>query len=218
MTGGADRPKPDGNGRAELIWMCVLDVAVPLALFYGLRLAGANQWLALVVSGILPAVRFVVQLVRKRRLEALSLFTLSVVVVGTAVAVLTTDPRLLLARESYITALIGLWMLGTLLARRPFIFTATIRLMPESGAEQWRRDWDSSAQFRRAMRTITVLWSAAFLIDALARVVMAYTLPVDLVPVLSVVLLVVMLMLVVWLSKQYGRRQMRRAQAGEGAR
>jgi intracellular septation protein A len=218
VTGGAGRPRDGRNGRAELIWMCVLDVAVPLALFYGLRLAGANQWLALVVSGALPAVRFVVQFVRKRRLEVLSLFTLSVVVVGTAVAVLTTDPRMLLARESYITALIGLWMLGTLLGRRPFIFTATIRLMPESDAAQWHRDWDGSAQFRRAMRTITILWAGAFLVDAVARVVMAYTLPVDVVPVLSVVLLVVMLMLVVWLSKEYGRRQMRRAQAREEAR
>jgi hypothetical protein len=108
---------------------------------------------------------------------------------------------LLLARESYVTALMGLWVLGSLLGRRPFIFTATMRLTPESGAAQWRRDWDSSAQFRRAMRVITVLWGGSFLIDAVARVVMAYTLPVDVVPALSVALIVTMLTLVVWFEQ-----------------
>lgn len=215
MAGEGHRPSSQRGGRAELMWMVVLDVAIPLGCFYGLRAAGTNQWLSLLISGALPGVRFVYRLLRWRRLELLPLFTLSIVLVGTAVALLTPDPRLLLARESYITALMGLWMLGTLLSHRPFIFTATIRIMSKADAEQWRHEWRTSAQFQRAMRVITVLWGAAFLIDAIARVVMAYTLPVDVVPVLSVVLIVTMLMLVVFLSRAYGRHQMRHKQPGK---
>jgi intracellular septation protein A len=193
--------------------MCVLDVAIPLGLFYGLRLAGVNQWLALVLSGALPAVRLIYKILTEHQIEMLTLFTLSIVGVGTAVALLTPDPRLVLARESYITALLGLWMLSTLLAQRPFIFAATVRLMPEPAAEQWQRDWRDSSQFRKAMRVITIAWGCSFLADAAARVVMAYTLPVDIVPLLSVILLVVMLILVVVLSKEYGRRQLLRQHA-----
>lgn len=215
MTDVEVRQAPDRGGRAAVIWMVLLDVAIPLACFYGLRAAGANQWLALVVSGALPGVRLLYQLIRRRRAEILALFSLSIVLVGTTIAFLTPDPRILLARESYITVLIGLWILATLLGRRPFIFTATMRLMPESDAEQWRRNWQDSALFRRAMRVITALWGVSFIIDASARVVMAYTLPVDVVPVLSIVLILLMLTLVVLTSKAYARRQTRRAQERE---
>lgn len=187
-----------------------VDVGAPLALFYGLRLLGVNQWLALVLGGLLPVMRIGYTVVTQRRVDRLALFTLSLVGCGTGLALLTGDPRLLLARESYFTALIGLWIMSTLLARRPFLFEATLPLLPEETAQSWLDDWDSSPQFRRVLRIMTVAWGLAFLIDAAARVVMAYTLPVDSVPLLSVLLLVVMLIAVVQLSKAYGRRLMRR--------
>ena len=48
----------------------------------------------------------------------------------------------------------------------------------------------------------------AFLIDAAARVVMSYTLPLDLVPAASAALLAVMLAAVVQTGKAWGRRRM----------
>ena len=46
------------------------------------------------------------------------------------------------------------------------------------------------------------------LLDAAARVVMACTLPVDVVPLASTALLLVLLVLVVQASKAYGRRRL----------
>jgi hypothetical protein len=82
--------------------------------------------------------------------------------------------------------------------------------MPEDAARAWERDWADSPRFRRTLRVMTAAWGAAFLIDAAARVVMAYTLPVDLVPFLSTALLVVLLVAIVQVSKAYGRRHLRR--------
>jgi hypothetical protein len=56
---------------------------------------------------------------------------------------------------------------------------------------------------------MTAAWGVAFLLDAAARVVMASTLPVDLVPLLSTALLVVLLVVIVQASKAYGRRHLR---------
>ncbi|MFC4946474.1 hypothetical protein [Pseudonocardia sp. GCM10023141] len=53
---------------------------------------------------------------------------------------------------------------------------------------------------------VTGLWGAGLLLDSALRVVMAFTLPVDLVPVLSVVLIVVTPALAKVLGKAYGRR------------
>jgi hypothetical protein len=99
-------------------------------------------------------------------------------------------------------------MLASLLARTPLIFEATVRLMPQDQAQAWHRDWASNHVFRRIMRALTAAWGAAFLLDAAARVVMAYTLPIDVVPVASTALLALLLVVVVQASKAYGRRHL----------
>lgn len=206
-TDQIDRPTKDP--RLAVITTFVVDLILPLGLYYGLRLFGVNQWLALVVGGVLPVIRLGYTLIRDRRLEVLSACTLSVVVCGTLIALLTGDPRLLLARESYLTGLLGCWIIGTLWAKRPFIFTVTTKMLPAKVARSWEQDWVRSPEFRRIMRLMTMMWAAAFLIDAVARVVMAYTLPVDVVPVAGATVLAVMLTAVVEGSKAYGRRMRR---------
>lgn len=118
--------------RARFVNTLLLDVGLPLGLFYGLRLMGVDQWLALVVSAVVPVLRLTYVIVAERRIERLTLFTMSLVLASVAVSWMTSDPRLLLARESYFTALIGAWILATLLAERPMIYTATTKLMPSS--------------------------------------------------------------------------------------
>ena len=202
-------PPPGGTSthpRARLA-MLVLDVAAPLALFYGLRGAGVNQWLALVLSAAIPMVALAYRLLAERRIETATLFTLSILVCGTLVGLLTGDPRLLLARESYLTGLLGLWMIGTVLwGSRPFVLQATLPLLPPETACDWQDKWRHDPLFRRVMRLMTAAWGGAFLIDAAARIVMAYTLPVDMVPLLGLIVLVAMLVAVVQFSKSYGRR------------
>jgi hypothetical protein len=200
---------PQGRQRKPhtvLIKAAALDIALPLVLYYGLRMLGVNQWLALVLSAALPLGRLVYQVVREGKVERPTLFSLSIIVTSTLVSLLTGDPRLVLARESYFTALVGLWMLSTLLAKRPFLYAATIQSLPEATARSWREDWENSPEFRKAMRVMTAVWGVAFLIDAVTRVVMAYTLPVDIVPLLGAGLLVTMLIGTVQFSKAYAKR------------
>ncbi|MFD9571111.1 VC0807 family protein [Streptomyces sp. NPDC059982] len=200
--------KDSKDPKAALIRTAFMDVGVPLGLYYGLRAAGLGQWLSLLISGALPLGQLIYKMVTERRVASVTLFTLSVMACGTAITLVTGDARLLLARESYLTGLLGLWMIGTLFAKRPFMFTTMVKMLPEETARTWHSNWEQHARFRSVMRWMSVAWGAAFLIDSAARIVMAYTLPVDLVPVLSVVMLVGMLMLVVKVSKAYGRRVM----------
>lgn len=188
----------------------ILDVGLPLALYYGFRAFGMNQWLALVLSGALPLLRIILRWVSAHRLERAAAFTLTLTVCSTLVALLTGDPRLLLARESYFTAVIGLWMGVTAFTRIPFMLTTMLHLLPEATAATWRRNWVTSRRFRIILRAMSGAWGAVFLIDAAARIIMAYTLPVDAVPVASSLLLVGMLILVVLASRTLGRRLLAR--------
>ena len=123
----------------------------------------------------------------------------------TLVGLLAGDPRAMMARGSWVTAIVGLWIIGSLWASRPFLFTATTPFMPAPAAQEWEQSWATEPRFRRVLRVMTLAFGVAFLLDAAARVVMAYTLPLDLVPVLSSALLLVALVVIVVAGRSYGR-------------
>jgi hypothetical protein len=208
---GAERGGPDARvhrqrgERRDLLVLLAADVLAPLALFYGLRAVGISTWIALVVGVAGPLSRLTLQAVADRRVSQPPILSVTLIVCGTAIGAISGDARVLLARESYITAVAGLWIMSTLLAGRPFLFDATVRFMPAADAAAWEAAWRGEPRFRRLLRLMTAAWGGAFLADSLARVVMAYTLPVDVVPAASVGLLVALLTAVVWLSRRYAR-------------
>ena len=183
-------------------------LVLPFALYYGLRLAGADPWVALVLGGLAPLLRVLVAAARTRRLDRLGAFTLSVLVLNTAVGLITADARLLMALGGWLTALLGTWLLVSLAGGRSVLFDATVALMPVEAADRWKHDWQHSPGFRRIFRAMTAGWGAAFLIGAVTRAGMAYTLPVDAVPLASAGLLLVLLVAVVQAGKAYGRRHL----------
>lgn len=213
MTTAPRRPSAGAsNTSASGPWrfaaMLTLDVALPLMLFYGLRAAGADTWTALIAGAIIPVVRVAVTAILARRVERVALFSLTLLTIGTGIGLVTGDARLLVVRESYLTVVVGVWIGATTLMRRPLVFTATIGFMSADDAQTWRRAWCTNPRFRRLMRAMTAGFAGAFLLDAAARITMAYTLALDLVPVLSTALLVVLLTAVVQAGKAYGRRHL----------
>lgn len=211
-TPGSGRTTPpDGNRpscwRHPLVGLLGVGLVLPFALYYGLRLAGTEPWVALVLGGLAPLARVLITAVHVRRLDRLGAFTLSVLVLNTAVGLITADARLLMALGSWLTALLGIWLLADLAGGRPVLFEATVALMPDEAAARWKDDWEHNAVFRRLFQAMTAGWGAAFLIGAAARVAMAYTMPIDVVPAASAGLLLVLLIVVVQTTKAYGRRR-----------
>lgn len=196
------------NGPHTFVGFLLLDVVLPLASYYVLRALGASIWTALLAGAALPVLRMAISLILRRRPSLTTLFTLMLLTAGTAIGLLTADARLMMARESYLTGVVGGWILLSLLWSRPLVFTATIGFMPRTAADEWHRSWETSGAFRRAMRGMTWGFGLAFLIDAAARVVMSYTLPLDLVPVASTALLILLLVAVVQTGKAWGRRRL----------
>ncbi|QWF77237.1 VC0807 family protein [Amycolatopsis sp. CA-230715] len=183
------------------------DVIVPIGLYYALRALDVSIWWALLAGGILPLWRTVRTFAKTRTIDRIGGAVLVMMVFGTVVSVFTGSPRLLMARESWGTGIFGLWILSTLLgAGEPFLLSALYRILPASQCEHWWEQWRTSAPFRRALRWMTGAWGIAFVADAIARVVMAYTLPLDVVPVLSTVLLIVLLVAVHFAGKRMARR------------
>ena len=98
-------------------------------------------------------------------------------------SLVTGDPRVLLVRDSWLGALLGLWVLGSLATQRPFIMVASRALVVakvgEAGAKAWEDRWNQEPDFRRHIRILTAIWGVVFLGDAAVRVALAYALPID---------------------------------------
>ncbi|MER6562551.1 VC0807 family protein [Streptomyces sp. NPDC001027] len=162
----------------------VCDIVLPVGLYYLLRAGGASEITALLLSGSAPALHTLHSAIRHRKLDAIGVFTLALLAVSAVASLLTSDPRIALARNGLFTALAGIWLLITLFTGRPFTYQALRTLLPGK-TTTLERLWASDASFRRVWRGLTVLWGVGLLCDALLRLLMAYALPVDSVPALD---------------------------------
>lgn len=178
--------------RRRLAAQLFFELALPLGSYYGLRAVGAGQWLSMVAGGLLLLPWIGYGIVRQRRVEAMAVFTLGLVVIGTLLSLVSGSPRVVMVRDSWLTAAIGCWVLGTLFTRRPFIMTSSrgiiIAKVGEAGLAAFEARWDVEPAFRHHLRLITAVWGAVFLLDAVLRIVLAYTIPVDAFPLASTVL------------------------------
>lgn len=172
------------NPRRDVVINLAVNVAAPLVLFYGLRAVGVDQWLALVLGVIPPGVRAVRTVVGQRKVDALALFTLTFLLLSVAVSFLTGSPRLLLARDGWMTGVAGAWILATLL-RTPFIQQCVLSFMTGAARERAAANWQLSPTYRHVMRVATAIWGVGLVLDAGVRVVLAYALPVDRVPLVN---------------------------------
>lgn len=191
-TPAGPRP-PRSAGRPAL--SLLINLVAPIALYYGLRSAGASIYLALIVGAVAPALSTVVIAIKHRRVDGLAVAVLAMLAVSTGVSLIGGSPRFLLAKDSLLTAAWGAWFIVSLHTQRPLTFRFTrpllegrkvfdpvthTRIAPTP--QSWDELWVSKPRFRRAWRVTTVIWGAAMLLDAAVRVIMAYTLPADLVP------------------------------------
>jgi hypothetical protein len=180
---------PSNLGRQ--VGTLAFDVAAPTALYYLLHGIGASNLAALSIAAILPALAALYKLAVKRQVDALALVVLATIVVSLVTSVIAHSPRFLLARDGLVTGLWGFWFIATLRARRPAAFLFARPLMEGRrifGSKSWDSLWQTEAQFRRIWQVSTVIWGLATLADAVIRIVMAYTLPVEVVPALGAAL------------------------------
>jgi hypothetical protein len=171
----------------------LLDLAGPLAVFYGLRASGTGDLTALAASSAPPLLHLALVALRERRLAPMSVVALVVLLAGLVSVAVAGDVRDLLARDAAIGAPFGLWMLATLWRPRPFCFTATRALLPRR-APIMDELWAVDPSFRRVWRIDTAVWGSVGLADSALRVAMAYALPVAVVPALGAALSVTSLL------------------------
>jgi intracellular septation protein A len=154
------------------------DIGLSLVAYYGLRALGASPYVALLGGTVTAGLRIAYVWLRTRRFDGFAAFMLAEFGVGLGFALLTGDARFLVAKESFSTAVAGVIFFATCVYGRPMIWHAAARFQPAARAELDRL-WRGSPGFRRTFRMLTIGWGAGMLAEAVVRIVVAYTLPVD---------------------------------------
>jgi hypothetical protein len=155
----------------------LVDVGIPYAVYLVLGRLGVSPVLALVVAGGVSLVRVAVGYVADRAVSALSVLVLVRFGLGVLLGVLSGDARVVLVKDSLVTASVGLAALVSLFLARPL--TYYIRRDFSGDGKAWDDSWAQSAEFRRMNRLTTAVWTAGLLTESAIRIGLAFWTPLD---------------------------------------
>lgn len=136
----------------------------------------------LIASAIPPLAWSIVELVRFRRIDALSAVILLGIVLSLLAMAFGGGTRALLMRESLASGMIGVVFLGSLLAKRPIVFyltRATVARETREGVARLELLWSENRGFVTAMRLLTLVWGTGLAADAVLRTYLAATWPIE---------------------------------------
>jgi len=184
----------------SLLPTLLIDFVLPVGGYYLLRRFGVSEWIALAAGGAVSGLVLVLGMVRSRRVDGAAVVMLGLFAFGLATLFLTGDARFVIAKDSLISLVLGLAFLGSLFARKPLLLLFAAKT---AVAERYRE----SPAVRRTVRFATLLWGVGLLVEAALRVLLVYTLPVDVMVVGSPVLSVLVIAVLVVGTRSYAKQQ-----------
>jgi hypothetical protein len=131
---------------------------------------------ALILSSAPPILWSAIEIARFRRLDAVSLLVVIGIFLSLAAMTFGGNPRLLLARESLVTGIIGLLFLGSLALPRPLTFYLARSSVAKESAEAAGR-FESlwlKPRFVRSMYLMTSVWGIGLVGEAVLRFWLAF--------------------------------------------
>ncbi|OZM71096.1 hypothetical protein CFN78_21745 [Amycolatopsis antarctica] len=176
------------SARSAALFTAAWDIGATVGTYYVLRLAGVSERTALLVAGVLAATRLVWVAIRRRQVTWFAATMLAVFGLGLLLTFLSGDARFLLFKDSILTAGLGLVFLLSAVTGRPLTLSAAQTAQPW-WAGRLDEMFQHDADVRRRMIISAVVWGVALLTEAVLRVPLVYTLPVDVMVAVSDVLL-----------------------------
>lgn len=161
----------------------LLENSLPFGIYFLVKgLTGTSDVVALSIGAVVPASLTLWQVLRTRRINAMTLLILLGMLASVLAALLGSDARLLLIRESAVGAVLGLSFLVSLFFSRPLFFVLIRQV--RAGRDQhklagFEQRWQQPTQ-RRAFRLATVVWGLTLLGEFALRLVLVLSLPITL--------------------------------------
>ncbi|HZE38237.1 MAG TPA: VC0807 family protein [Stackebrandtia sp.] len=204
-----------GSRMTGFLILGVFDIGLSIVTFQIASANGASDQTAYLLASIGPLLGMLVTWLRSRTLSAASVIILIFNLLSAAATVIGgADSRLLIVKDSVVTAGFGLVCLVSLLLPKPLMFHFGLRFATDGsrdGIAYWNSLWQFPA-FRRTNYLITVMWGVGFLFEAAIRIAAAYTMAFHTAYIVSQVLPFVVLALLIGATMWMGVRSRRRGE------
>ncbi len=134
---------------------------------------------AIMASSLPPMLWSIGGFLRNRRVDALSIMVLGGIGLSLIAYAFGGSPKLLLLRETFITASIGILFLGSILINKPLIYHFGKALAARQSAEDHAKfvAMKDGVIFQKTMRLMTLVWGLGLVGEALLRVALIINLP-----------------------------------------
>ncbi|EPZ52672.1 VC0807 family protein, partial [Alicyclobacillus acidoterrestris] len=130
--------------------------------------------LALAIATAIPILYNLWTVVKQRQADILAIFAMFGFLLELGILLMHGSEQLLLLRGSFVTGVLGLTFLVSLLFPRPLIYYFAIRFnSSEEGRNHFSSLWNHY-DFRRRLRILTVVWGSALLSGALLGAILVY--------------------------------------------
>jgi hypothetical protein len=163
---------------------------------------------ALIVSALPPLAWSIIELVRTRRTDAISVVVITGILLTLVATMLGGSPRLLQIRENAVTGLIGVAFLLTLGLERPLIYYLARATFAREGPEAARKLEAvlATSAGRAFFRRLTLFWGVGLIMQTAVLVWLVFIWPIGrfllLSPIIGYGLLGLMLVWTVWSTRR----------------
>jgi len=156
-----------------------------------------------------------VNTIRRKGLDAVGMLVVLEILASILLMVFVRDPRLMLIRPSFYTAIAAAYLIYTAVVGRPLTFDASRPMATQGDPAReaaYQRTWEQSPEFRRTHVMVTFGFGLALIADSVLRVIVVYRVPFEESAWLSNVPHVTAMVLMIGASALAGRRFKRLAE------
>ncbi|WP_413300005.1 VC0807 family protein [Bacillus sp. 1P10SD] len=127
---------------------------------------------ALSIATLAPLADNLYFLIKRKKLDVFGLLMLFTFLLTLLLVMLGGSEKLLLIKESFITAVVGFIFLLSLLFKKPLMYHLALRFIGTTGfADNWKYDY-----FRFVMRLMTFVWGLVLVLEATVRITLVFAL------------------------------------------
>jgi hypothetical protein len=208
MADAPERPTATRRIAGEIAVSILIGGVAPYVAYVMLRPSFAEVP-SLLIGAMFPAALELVSLARHRRLDPVSTLNLVALAVGLALAATGGSARYILLKESLVTGTIGVGFLASALLARPAHFYLSRQFVTGNQPERmarYDRAWEHVPYMHTVLRTTTVVWGAAFVIEVVVRFVLVFRLSTPQMLAVGPIAFYAMLLAVISWTVVYARR------------
>lgn len=164
------------TSKVEIIVSVLINIVLPY-LIYAILKTHITSIMALSLAACVPLVDTLYHLIKDKKLDTFSSFIFLGIVLSIVAAWIGGDERFILLRESYVTGIMGLVFLLSLLTPKPLIYYFAMRFI--SNKSVMTKRWEEEVSFRHFIRIMAAVWGIGLMIEALVKVIIVYEYPIS---------------------------------------